>query len=181
MGLLLAACHRWCHPSVTVRNASTTELILAKGHRRREASLHGRDSTSRTGAADHEGATVEMTGWVAEAPLSERRRVFLGCIQAANRLPRPGSKGIIMRVFTTRMAVAAATGALIVGGAGPAGAAQSPNDNATCLGKVFQAQAVDEPRTVSNRILEIREFYLEGTPFGQALKPLAHDTAEGCP
>lgn len=72
-------------------------------------------------------------------------------------------------------------GALVLVVAGPAGAAQSPNENATCLGKVFQAQAVEAPRTVSNRILEIRKYYLEGTPFGQALKPLSHDVAEGCP
>ena len=86
-----------------------------------------------------------------------------------------------MRVMSRTIAVAALTGTVIVGAAGTAGAAQSPNENATCLGKVFQAQAVEAPRTVSNRILEIREFFLEGTPFGQSLKPLAHDIAEGCP
>ncbi len=78
-----------------------------------------------------------------------------------------------MRSHRGKISVAVMTSGLILAGAGTAHAAQSPDENASCLGVVFQAQAVDEPRTVSNRIHEIREFILDGTPFGQALKPLA--------
>ena len=39
-----------------------------------------------------------------------------------------------------------------LGVAGPAAAEQQPNGEASCLATTFQAQAVDEPRTVSNRI-----------------------------
>ena len=78
-----------------------------------------------------------------------------------------------MRSVSVKVCVAAMATGLVLGAAGPASASQSPNENASCLGTVFQAQAVDEPRTVSNRIHEIRELYLDGTPFGQALKPLA--------
>lgn len=78
-----------------------------------------------------------------------------------------------MRSHKVTISVALITSGLVLAGAATAHAAQSPNENASCLGVVFQAQAVDEPRTVSNRIHEIREFFLDGTPFGQALKPLA--------
>lgn len=80
-----------------------------------------------------------------------------------------------MRSFILSAATAAGTGALLLLTAGPAVAAQVPDEHATCLGEVFQAQAVAAPRTVSDRIHEIRELYLDGTPFGQALRPLAHD------
>ena len=39
----------------------------------------------------------------------------------------------------------------------------------------------DEPQTVSNRILEIREYLLGDDQFGQVLKPLALGTFEFCP
>ena len=74
-----------------------------------------------------------------------------------------------MRLIT---AVAGAAAFSVVAVGGPAVAAGAPSQQAPCLAEVFQAQAVSSPQTVSNRILEIREFYLEGAPFGQALKPL---------
>lgn len=77
-----------------------------------------------------------------------------------------------MRSFTLRAATVGVAGALLFLTAGPAAAAQEPNEHAPCLATVFQAQAVAAPQTVSNRILEIREFYLDGAPFGQVLKPL---------
>lgn len=80
-----------------------------------------------------------------------------------------------MRSTIVRASTAVAAAALVLLPAGPAVAAQQPNDQATCLAAVFQAQAVDAPRTVSDRILEIRALYLQGSPFGQALKPLALD------
>ena len=80
-----------------------------------------------------------------------------------------------MRSTIRTVATAAVAGALLLPSAGPAVAAQAPNEHATCLAAVFQAQAVAAPRTVSDRILEIRELYLDGSPFGQALQPLAHD------
>lgn len=86
-----------------------------------------------------------------------------------------------MRSLTLRMPTAVAAGVLLLVGTGPAAAAQEPNDQASCLAKVFQAQAVSEPRTVSSRILEIREFWLQGDQFGQVLKPMARGTAEYCP
>lgn len=83
-----------------------------------------------------------------------------------------------MRSFTVRMSTSAAAGALLLAVAGPAAAAEGPNDSASCLAQVFQAQAVDGPRTVSDRILFIREFLLQGDQFGQVLKPLAQSN---CP
>lgn len=86
-----------------------------------------------------------------------------------------------MRSITLTMSALAVGGTLVLGMAEPAAAAQEPDEQASCLAKVFQAQAVDEPRTVSNRILEIREFLLQGDQFGQVLKPLAQGTFEHCP
>jgi hypothetical protein len=87
-----------------------------------------------------------------------------------------------MRLSSTlKSSAAAAAGALVlVVGAPGASAAGAPNDNSSCLAKVFQAQAVEAPQTVSNRIKEIREFFLGDTPFGQVLHPLAQvkDCAE---
>lgn len=77
-----------------------------------------------------------------------------------------------MRSLRMSMAAVAAAGGLVLAAGGPAGAAQAPNESAPCLAQVFQAQAVSAPQTVSDRILEIRELYLEGSPFGQVLKPL---------
>jgi hypothetical protein len=75
---------------------------------------------------------------------------------------------------TTRLSTAVAAAALALAVAAPAAsAAGAPNENSSCLAKVFQAQAVDAPRTVSDRIKEIREFFLGDTPFGQVLYPLA--------
>lgn len=68
----------------------------------------------------------------------------------------------------------AAAGLVIVLGGPAASAAGSPNENSSCLAKTFQAQAVEAPQTVSNRIKEIREFLLGDWQFGQALQPLAH-------
>ena len=66
-----------------------------------------------------------------------------------------------------------AAGLVIVLGGPAASAAGSPNENSSCLAKTFQAQAVEAPQTVSNRIKEIRELFLGDTPFGQVLFPLA--------
>lgn len=76
-----------------------------------------------------------------------------------------------MRASTLTMATAGVAGVVLLTG-GPASADQGPNEHAPCLARVFQAQAVEAPQTVSNRILEIRELYLEGAAFGQVLKPL---------
>jgi len=78
-----------------------------------------------------------------------------------------------MRSLVRTMATAGVVGVLVTLGAGPAAAAGEPDDRASCLAHVFQAQAVAAPQTVSDRILFIREFLLEGGQFGQALKPLA--------
>lgn len=83
-----------------------------------------------------------------------------------------------MHSFAVRMSTASATLALLFVLAAPGAAAQSPDDDASCLATVFQAQAVDEPRTVSDRILFIRDFLLQGDQFGQVLKPLAQSS---CP
>ena len=72
----------------------------------------------------------------------------------------------------TATALAAAGLVLVIGGPA-ASAAGSPNENSSCLAKTFQAQAVEAPQTVSNRIKEIRELFLGDTPFGQVLFPLA--------
>ena len=73
-----------------------------------------------------------------------------------------------------KTSAAAAVGALVLlAGAPAASAAGAPNDRSSCLAKVFQAQAVEAPQTVSNRIKEIRELFLGDTPFGQVLYPLA--------
>lgn len=74
----------------------------------------------------------------------------------------------------------AAAGLVIVLGGPAASAVGSPNENSSCLAKTFQAQAVEAPQTVSNRIKEIRELFLGDTPFGQVLFPLAQvkDCAE---
>ena len=77
----------------------------------------------------------------------------------------------------TAATVAAAGSILALGG--PAAAAGSPDEQAPCLAHVFQSQAVSAPQTVSNRILEIRDLYLQGAPFGQVLKPLAQGPCEG--
>ena len=66
-----------------------------------------------------------------------------------------------------------AAGLVLVLGGPAASAAGSPNENSSCLAKTFQAQAVEAPQTVSNRIKEIRELFLGDTPFGQVLFPLA--------
>ena len=81
-----------------------------------------------------------------------------------------------MRSLVLRSAVAGLAGGLLLLTGGPAVAAGAPNDQAPCLPHVFQAQAVEAPQTVSDRILEIRELYLEGAPFGQVLKPLTRST-----
>jgi hypothetical protein len=80
-----------------------------------------------------------------------------------------------MRSFTLRAATAGIAGTLVFLTAGPASAAQEPNEHAPCLATVFQAQAVAAPRTVSDRILFIREVLLGDAQFGQVLQPLAHD------
>jgi hypothetical protein len=80
-----------------------------------------------------------------------------------------------MRSFTRAAAVTGVAGAVLFLTTGPAAAAQAPNESAPCLATLFQAQAVAAPQTVSNRILEIRDLYLDGTPFGQVLQPLSHD------
>lgn len=77
-----------------------------------------------------------------------------------------------MRSTTLRITAAGMAGGLIVLTGGPAAAAGGPNDHAPCLAQVFQAQAVSGPRTVSSRILEIREDLLGDDAFGQVLKPL---------
>ena len=87
-----------------------------------------------------------------------------------------------MTSLTLRVTSAAAGGVLLLGLTGPAAAAApEPSSEASCLAKIFQAQAVDEPQTVSNRILEIREYLLGDDQFGQVLKPLALGTFEFCP
>jgi hypothetical protein len=88
-----------------------------------------------------------------------------------------------MRLSSTlKSSAAAAAGALVlvVGAPGASAAPGAPNENSSCLAKIFQAQAVAAPQTVSNRIKEIREFFLGDTPFGQVLHPLAQvkDCAE---
>ena len=69
--------------------------------------------------------------------------------------------------------VLAAAGLVIVLGGPAASASGTPNENSSCLAKTFQAQAVEAPQTVSDRIKEIREYFLGDTPFGQVLFPLA--------
>ena len=91
------------------------------------------------------------------------------------RTPGLDGKGTHMPTFTRIAASAGVAGAVLSLTAGPAAAAHAPNDNAPCLATVFHAQAVAAPQMVSDRILEIRELYLNGTPFGQVLQPLAHD------
>ena len=84
-----------------------------------------------------------------------------------------------MQSFTRRMSIASAAGVLALVIASPAAQAAGPNERASCLGKVFQAQAVEAPQTVSNRIHFIREFFLGDTPFGEVLRPLAQNST--CP
>jgi hypothetical protein len=84
-----------------------------------------------------------------------------------------------MLSITRRTSTAAAVGLLAFVVATPSAHAAGPNDRASCLGKVFQAQAVEAPQTVSDRIHLIRENFLGGTPFGQALLPLAQNST--CP
>jgi hypothetical protein len=86
-----------------------------------------------------------------------------------------------MRSFTLTLGTAGAATTLLLSTAAPAAAAQEPSDHASCLATIFQAQAVGEPRTVSNRILYIRDVELQGGQFGQVLKPLARGTFEFCP
>jgi hypothetical protein len=76
--------------------------------------------------------------------------------------------------LTTSAAAAAGALVLVLGAPSASAAPGAPNENSSCLAKTFQRQAVEAPQTVSNRIKEIREFYLGDTPFGQALQPLAH-------
>lgn len=78
-----------------------------------------------------------------------------------------------MRTSAISVAAAVAAGAAVLVAGGPAAAAGAPSPQAPCLAQVFQAQAVAAPQTVSDRILEIRELYLDGAPFGQVLTPLA--------
>ncbi len=78
-----------------------------------------------------------------------------------------------MRATVISIATTAAVGVSVLAVGGPAAAAEAPSQQAPCLAHVFQAQAVSAPQTVSDRILEIRELYLDGAPFGQVLKPLA--------
>lgn len=77
-----------------------------------------------------------------------------------------------MRSLIVRAATAAVAGVLVLLSAGPATAAGEPDEHAPCLATVFQSQAVSGPRTVSDRILYIREFELQGDRFGQVLSPL---------
>lgn len=78
-----------------------------------------------------------------------------------------------MRASMISVTMAVTAGAAVLAAGGPAAAAGAPSPQAPCLAHVFQAQAVSAPQTVSDRILEIRELYLDGAPFGQVLKPLA--------
>ena len=80
-----------------------------------------------------------------------------------------------MRSIILRAATAGLAGTLVLLAAGSASAAQEPNEHATCLAEVFQAQAVAAPQTVSDRILFIRDVLLGDDQFGQVLQPLAHD------
>jgi hypothetical protein len=84
-----------------------------------------------------------------------------------------------MRSLTRNAAAAGIVGGLLLLSAGPAAAAGAPaagpgapDDRAVCLATVFQAQAVAGPRTVSDRILEIKEFLLGDDQFGQAIQVL---------
>ena len=85
-----------------------------------------------------------------------------------------------MRSLTMMLCTTAAAGVMLVGTGGPAGAALEPDERSSCLAKIFQPQAVDEPQTVSDRILFIRDYELQGDRFGQVLKPLAMGTFEFC-
>ena len=78
-----------------------------------------------------------------------------------------------MRALMIGLMTTVAAGATVMAVGSPAAAAGAPSQQAPCLAHVFQAQAVSAPQTVSDRILEIRELYLDGAPFGQVLKPLA--------
>lgn len=78
-----------------------------------------------------------------------------------------------MRTSAISVATAVTAGVAVLVVGGPASAAGAPSQQAPCLAHVFQAQAVSAPQTVSDRILEIRELYLDGAPFGQVLTPLA--------
>lgn len=86
-----------------------------------------------------------------------------------------------MHRTSIRMSTAVAAGALVLVLGSPAATAApgTPNENSSCLAKIFQAQAVEAPQTVSNRIKEIRENFLGDGQFGQALQPLAHNKV--CP
>jgi hypothetical protein len=103
--------------------------------------------------------------------------LWTSLVNDAANVPRRATpttrKEDLMRTFTHTCGTAAVIGALALVSTAPAAAALEPNDQASCLALVFQAQAVDEPRTVSDRILFIREFLLQGDQFGQVLKPLA--------
>lgn len=79
----------------------------------------------------------------------------------------------VRRTTTRRAAAAVVAAGLLVGAAAPASAAGRPAPEASCLAVVFQAQAVAGPRTVSDRIAEIRDLFLGDTPFGTVLAPLA--------
>ncbi|HSF37992.1 MAG TPA: hypothetical protein VLA70_17835 [Nocardioides sp.] len=78
-----------------------------------------------------------------------------------------------MRASVFGLATTVVVGVAVLAVGGPASAAGAPSPQAPCLAQVFQAQAVSAPQTVSDRILEIRELYLDGAPFGQVLTPLA--------
>jgi hypothetical protein len=84
-----------------------------------------------------------------------------------------------MQSIARSTSTAAAAGLLAFVVATPTANAEGPNEMASCLGKVFQAQAVEAPRTVSDRIHFIRENFLGDTPFGQVLLPLAQNST--CP
>jgi hypothetical protein len=84
-----------------------------------------------------------------------------------------------MQSIARRTSTAAAAGFLAFVVTTPAANAAGPNERASCLGKVFQAQAVEAPQTVSDRIHFIRANFLGETPFGQVLLPLAHNST--CP
>ena len=80
----------------------------------------------------------------------------------------------VTRTIKTSTAAVVCAIALLAGSPSASAAPGSPNGSSSCLAKIFQAQAVAAPQTVSDRIAFIREYLLGDWQFGQALQSLAH-------
>jgi hypothetical protein len=87
----------------------------------------------------------------------------------------PAKKEHIMQRTRTRTrtsaALAATALALVLGAPGASAVPGAPNENSSCMAKVTQPQAVDAPRTVSDKIHWIQDL-IGDYPLGQVLSTL---------